>query len=162
MTSCFAVAEHSWQGPATSCKIFPGAEIAETWRHSGAKVTLFDATPCHGSALITSPSIVVSYAPCVTSGNPDTWPDRHHVMHQPHVRWEVSCCSIIKRLCVSAFILIMSVSSAACLLAVENVIGDCLQSETTMGIKCQTLEKLGGATYGSRHCYYGLKGLTFS
>lgn len=97
MTSCFAVTEHSWQGPATSCKIFPGAEMAETWWNSGAeKVTLLDATPCYGSALITSPSIMVCYASCVTSGDPDTRPDRRHVMHQPHVRWEVSCCSIIE------------------------------------------------------------------
>lgn len=45
MTSCFAVTEHSWQGSATSCKIFPGSEMAEMSRHSGAvKVNLFDAT----------------------------------------------------------------------------------------------------------------------
>lgn len=51
----------------------------------------------------------------------------------------------------------MSVGSAACLLAVENVKGDCLQSETIVGIKGQTLEKLGGADcHGSRHCYYRL------
>lgn len=40
---------------------------------------------------------------------------------------------------------------------------DCLQGETIAGIKGQTLEKLGGANcHGSRHCYFGLKCLTFS
>lgn len=87
MTSCFDVTEHSWQGPATSCKIFPGSEMAETSRHSGAeKVTLFDATLCHGYALITSRNIMLCYARYVTSGDPDTQPDRRPVMQQPHVR----------------------------------------------------------------------------
>lgn len=69
-------------------------------------------------------TLCLCYARYVTSGDPDTQPDRCPIMQQPHVRWDVWCCSIIMRLCVSAFILIMSVGSAACLLAVENVIGD--------------------------------------
>lgn len=80
MTSCFDVTEHSWQGPATSCKIFPGSEMAETSRHSGVeKVTLFDATLCHGYALITSRNIM--FMLCSLCDLRGSW----------HTTWQTSC-----------------------------------------------------------------------
>lgn len=50
-----------------------------------------------------------------------------------------------KSLCVSAFILIVSVGSAACLITIENVIGDSLETETVVGIRGEALERLEGA-----------------
>lgn len=158
-TSRFLVTEPCCQGPATSCKIFPGPEMAETSRN----VILFDAMClCHSSVLMRSPRC----ACYVTSGpscDPDTRPDWRGLMHQPQVRWEVWYYSIIKRLCVSPFILIVSVGSAAWPVNVENVTGDCLETETIVGIKGQALGRLQGAdSHGWRPCYHGLKRLSFS
>lgn len=46
------------------------------------------------------------------------------------------------RLHVSAFILIVSVGSAACLLTVENVTGGCLETAAIVGTRGQALEGL--------------------
>lgn len=106
-TSRFLVTEPCCQGPATSCKIFPGPEMAETSRN----VILFDAMwLCHSSVLMRSPRC----ACYVTSGpscDPDTRPDWlwSHASASSKMRGlillhhkEIMCLSIYLN-CVSGF-----------------------------------------------------------
>lgn len=119
---------------------------------------------CYAMGLFSShPPTCARYMTLGPSCDPDTRPDRRGLMHQPQVRWEVWHYSIIKRLCVSAFFLLVSVGSTACLVTVGNVIGDCLGTETIAGIRGQALERWEGAdSHGWRACYHGLKCLSFS